>query len=35
VRSGIYQGSSGKWRDFEAHLQPLVRHFASKGAGVP
>ena len=33
VRSGIYQGSSGKWRDFEAHLQPLVRHFAAKGAG--
>jgi len=35
VRSGIYQGSSGKWRSFEAHLQPLVRHFASRGAGPP
>ena len=31
VRSGIYQGSSGKWRDFEAHLGPLVRHFGSGG----
>jgi tetratricopeptide (TPR) repeat protein len=31
VRSGIYQGSNAKWRDFEAHLQPLVRHFASRG----
>ena len=32
VRKGIYQGSSGKWRNFEAHLQPLVRHFEARGA---
>lgn len=28
VRSGIYQGSSGKWRMFEPHLQELIAHFA-------
>ncbi len=28
VRSGIYQGSSGKWRKFEPHLAPLIEHFA-------
>jgi hypothetical protein len=27
VRSGIYQGSSGKWRMFEPHLQELITHF--------
>lgn len=27
VRSGIYQGSSGKWRAFEPHLAPLIEHF--------
>ena len=28
VRSGIYQGSSGKWRKFEPHLAELIAHFA-------
>jgi tetratricopeptide (TPR) repeat protein len=28
VRSGIYQGSSGKWRMFAPHLQELIAHFA-------
>lgn len=28
VRSGIYQGSSGKWRQFEPHLADLIAHFA-------
>ena len=27
VRSGIYQGSSGKWRAFAPHLASLVKHF--------
>jgi len=27
VRSGIYQGSSGKWRAFTPHLAPLLAHF--------
>ena len=27
VRSGIYQGSSGKWRAFEPHLAQLIDHF--------
>lgn len=30
VRDGIYQGSSGKWKAFEAHLAPLIDHFRAK-----
>ncbi|KAF0174609.1 MAG: Uncharacterized protein FD162_1047 [Rhodobacteraceae bacterium] len=30
VRSGIYQGSSGKWKAFAPHLAPLIQHFAAK-----
>jgi len=30
VRSGIYQGSSGKWKAFAPHLAPLIEHFAAK-----
>ncbi len=29
VRSGIYQGSSKKWRAFEPHLAPLIAHFST------
>ncbi|MGB3147493.1 MAG: sulfotransferase [Paracoccaceae bacterium] len=28
ARSGIYQGSTTKWRGFEPHLKPLIDHFA-------
>ncbi len=30
VRSGIYTGSSSKWRGFEPYLAPLVEHFAAR-----
>ncbi len=30
ARSGIYQGSTSKWRGFEPYLKPLIDHFAAK-----
>jgi Flp pilus assembly protein TadD len=30
ARSGIYTGSSDRWKGFGKHLQPLVDHFAAK-----
>lgn len=32
VRSGIYQGSTSKWRGFEPYLKPLVEHFRTSTA---
>ena len=29
ARSGIYQGSTSKWRGFEPYLKPLTDHFAA------
>lgn len=29
AREGIYQGSSSKWRGFEAYLKPLTDHFGA------
>lgn len=30
ARSGIYQGSTSRWRGFEPYLKPLTDHFAPK-----
>jgi hypothetical protein len=29
ARSGIYTGSTSKWRGFEPYLKPLTDHFGS------
>jgi Flp pilus assembly protein TadD len=30
ARSGIYQGSTDRWKGFGQHVQPLIDHFAAK-----
>lgn len=31
ARSGIYTGSTDRWKGFGKHLQPLIDHFSAKG----
>jgi tetratricopeptide (TPR) repeat protein len=35
IRRPIYGSSSGRWRRYRAHLEPLIRHLRARGVELP